>query len=155
MRELYETIRSLKQAPHRGRPGGEKGTREILFPPLPYVAVYRVNERQQTFKFCAFTMAHRSGLRSVPKGAGAQRPEPLGTLQTLYERVFSFSFSRVTNFSFPLVFFDVNYGERLDGSFSRFQPQTVLLHGVKDRLDGLGGCRGAVPSGRRGTWACG
>ena len=48
IRKLYETIRSLRQAPYRGRPGREEGTREILFPPLPYVAVYRVNEQQQT-----------------------------------------------------------------------------------------------------------
>jgi toxin ParE1/3/4 len=45
LRKLYETIRSLKQWPHRGRPGTEEGTREILFPPLPYVAVYRVKEQ--------------------------------------------------------------------------------------------------------------
>ncbi|HMD98395.1 MAG TPA: type II toxin-antitoxin system RelE/ParE family toxin [Terriglobia bacterium] len=43
MRKLYEAIRSLKQWPNRGRPGREEGTREILFPPLPYVAVYRVH----------------------------------------------------------------------------------------------------------------
>ena len=48
MRKLCETIRSLRQAPYLGRPGAEEGTREILFPPLPYVAVYRVNERLQT-----------------------------------------------------------------------------------------------------------
>jgi toxin ParE1/3/4 len=50
MRKLYETIRSLRQAPYGGRPGTEAGTREILFPPLPYVAVYRVNERQQAIE---------------------------------------------------------------------------------------------------------
>ncbi len=44
MRKLYETIRSLKDSPHRGRLGREDGTREILFPPLPYVAVYRVKQ---------------------------------------------------------------------------------------------------------------
>jgi toxin ParE1/3/4 len=44
MRKLYETIRSLKQWPGRGRPGREEGTREILFQPLHYVAVYRVTE---------------------------------------------------------------------------------------------------------------
>jgi plasmid stabilization system protein ParE len=48
MRKVYETIRSLRQAPYRGRPGTEQGTREILFPPLPYVAVYRVNDLQNT-----------------------------------------------------------------------------------------------------------
>ena len=42
MRKLYGTIRELKQWPKRGRPGREDGTREILFPPTPYVAVYRV-----------------------------------------------------------------------------------------------------------------
>jgi addiction module RelE/StbE family toxin len=45
MRKLYETIRSLRQWPRRGRPGSEEGTREILLPPLPYVAVYRVTEQ--------------------------------------------------------------------------------------------------------------
>jgi addiction module RelE/StbE family toxin len=45
MQKLYETIRALKQWPGRGRPGSEEGTREILFPPLPYVAVYRIKEQ--------------------------------------------------------------------------------------------------------------
>jgi plasmid stabilization system protein ParE len=45
MRKLYGTIRELKQWPGRGRPGREGGTREILFPPTPYVAVYRVTEQ--------------------------------------------------------------------------------------------------------------
>jgi toxin ParE1/3/4 len=42
MRRLYDDIRALKRWPGRGRPGREEGTREILFPPTPYVAVYRV-----------------------------------------------------------------------------------------------------------------
>jgi addiction module RelE/StbE family toxin len=45
IRKLYETIRSQKDAPHRGRPGREEGTREILFPPMPYIAVYRVRDQ--------------------------------------------------------------------------------------------------------------
>jgi toxin ParE1/3/4 len=45
MRKLYGTIRELKQWPGRGRPGREEGTREVLFPPTPYVAVYRVREQ--------------------------------------------------------------------------------------------------------------
>jgi len=32
------------QSPKRGRPGREAGTRELLFPSLPYVVVYRVRE---------------------------------------------------------------------------------------------------------------
>ena len=45
MRKLYEGIRSLKSQPHRGRPGQEEGTRELVFSPLPYVAVYRLKEQ--------------------------------------------------------------------------------------------------------------
>lgn len=45
MRKLYEAISSLKESPHRGRVGREAETRELLFPPLPYIAVYRVKER--------------------------------------------------------------------------------------------------------------
>ena len=44
MRRLYDTIRSLKTFPHRGRPGQEESTRELIFSPLPYIAVYRVKE---------------------------------------------------------------------------------------------------------------
>jgi toxin ParE1/3/4 len=38
-------IQSLKEWPYRGRVGREDGTRELLFPPSPYLAVYRVNEQ--------------------------------------------------------------------------------------------------------------
>jgi toxin ParE1/3/4 len=44
MGKLYDTINSLKDLPYRGRLGREEGTRELLFPPLPYIAVYRVRE---------------------------------------------------------------------------------------------------------------
>ncbi len=42
MRKLYDSIGALKQWPHSGRRGREDGTRELLFTPLPYIAVYRV-----------------------------------------------------------------------------------------------------------------
>jgi addiction module RelE/StbE family toxin len=45
VRKISDIIRTLKDAPYRGRPGREAGTREILFPPMPYVAVYRVREQ--------------------------------------------------------------------------------------------------------------
>jgi len=45
LRKLYEAIRSLKEWPYRGRMGREEGTRELLFLPLPYIAVYRVEEQ--------------------------------------------------------------------------------------------------------------
>lgn len=48
LRKIYDTIRALKQSPYRGRPGSEDGTREVVFSPLPYVAVYRV--RGQTLE---------------------------------------------------------------------------------------------------------
>jgi toxin ParE1/3/4 len=45
IRKEYAAIQSLRDWPHRGRLGREQGTRELLFPPLPYVAVYRVKEQ--------------------------------------------------------------------------------------------------------------
>jgi len=41
--KLYEKIRALKGAPQIGRLGTVEGTRELLFPPMPYVAVYRAS----------------------------------------------------------------------------------------------------------------
>jgi plasmid stabilization system protein ParE len=45
MRKLYEKIRALKNAPYLGQSGRVEGTRELLFPPMPYVAVYSVYEQ--------------------------------------------------------------------------------------------------------------
>ncbi len=45
MRRLYEDVRALKQWPERGRIGREDGTRELLFPPTPYIAVFRTREK--------------------------------------------------------------------------------------------------------------
>jgi len=42
--KLYDSILSLKQFPEQGLAGREAGTRELLFSPLPYIAVYRVKE---------------------------------------------------------------------------------------------------------------
>jgi len=39
---IYEGISSLTQFPHRGRPGRKLNTRELIFPGLPFLAVYRV-----------------------------------------------------------------------------------------------------------------
>ncbi|HKN76818.1 MAG TPA: type II toxin-antitoxin system RelE/ParE family toxin [Candidatus Acidoferrum sp.] len=43
--DLYETIRSLKASPHRGRVGREEGTRELVFTRLPYIVAYRIKEQ--------------------------------------------------------------------------------------------------------------
>jgi len=42
IQEIYRTIVSLKTMPNRGRIGLEDGTRELVIPKLPYLAVYRV-----------------------------------------------------------------------------------------------------------------
>ena len=41
---IYEGISSLTQFPYRGRPGRKAKTRELVFPGLPFLAVYRVRE---------------------------------------------------------------------------------------------------------------
>jgi addiction module RelE/StbE family toxin len=43
---VTERIGTLETFPHLGRPGRVQGTREIAFPPLPFVAVYEVHEEQ-------------------------------------------------------------------------------------------------------------
>ena len=45
MRKIHDVLRSVKQFPNRGRRGREEGTREILFQPMPYIAVYRLREQ--------------------------------------------------------------------------------------------------------------
>jgi addiction module RelE/StbE family toxin len=41
---VVERIRTLETFAHLGRPGRVHGTREIAFPPLPFVAVYEVRD---------------------------------------------------------------------------------------------------------------
>ena len=41
---IYDGCEALKDFPHRGRPGRMRGRRELVFPPLPYIAVYQVKE---------------------------------------------------------------------------------------------------------------
>ena len=43
--ELYETIRSLKTTPRRGRLGRVEGTRELVLTRLPYFVAYRIKEQ--------------------------------------------------------------------------------------------------------------
>jgi addiction module RelE/StbE family toxin len=41
---IYDGCESLVHSPHRGRKGKQPGTRELVFAPLPYLAVYRVRD---------------------------------------------------------------------------------------------------------------
>jgi addiction module RelE/StbE family toxin len=43
-RTVVEGVAGLKAFPHRGRPGRVSGSRELLFVPLPLVAIYEVRE---------------------------------------------------------------------------------------------------------------
>ncbi len=42
VRVIYETARSLRTFPERGRPGAKPATRELILQRLPYIIVYRV-----------------------------------------------------------------------------------------------------------------
>lgn len=41
---IYDGIGALARFPNRGRVGRVEGTRELVFAPLPFIAVYRVKE---------------------------------------------------------------------------------------------------------------
>jgi len=41
---IYEEVSSLVMFPRRGRPGRKPGSRELVFPGLPFLAIYRVLE---------------------------------------------------------------------------------------------------------------
>jgi addiction module RelE/StbE family toxin len=43
---VVERISELRAFPRIGRPGRVEGTREIAFPPLPYLAVYEILDAQ-------------------------------------------------------------------------------------------------------------
>ena len=47
---IVEGIASLQTVPNRGRPGRVEGTRELVFAPLPFVAVYEVHEEAQVLR---------------------------------------------------------------------------------------------------------
>jgi len=43
-RTIYRAIAELRQFPQRGRRGTAPDTRELVFPPWPYIAVYEIFE---------------------------------------------------------------------------------------------------------------
>ena len=42
---LYEGCSSLREFPRLGRRGRIEGTRELVFPALPYIVVYRIQDQ--------------------------------------------------------------------------------------------------------------
>jgi len=42
---LYEGCSNLREFPHLGRQGRIRETRELVFPGLPYIVVYRIREQ--------------------------------------------------------------------------------------------------------------
>jgi addiction module RelE/StbE family toxin len=44
VKTIYEGCASLKDSPFRGRTGRMQGRRELVFAPLPYIAVYQVKK---------------------------------------------------------------------------------------------------------------
>jgi addiction module RelE/StbE family toxin len=45
-RTIYKDIASLKKLPRRGRIGRVENTRELVFSPWPYIAIYEVFEEE-------------------------------------------------------------------------------------------------------------
>jgi toxin ParE1/3/4 len=41
---IYEKVGLLARFPHQGRPGRKLHTRELVFPDLPFLAIYRIRE---------------------------------------------------------------------------------------------------------------
>lgn len=41
---IFDGCATLRRFPYRGRPGRRQGTRELIFPGLPYIVVYRVRK---------------------------------------------------------------------------------------------------------------
>jgi toxin ParE1/3/4 len=59
-RQLYRGIAQLAEFPRRGRPGLKHSTRELVFTPLPYIAVYRIKESTVEVLRIWHTARHRS-----------------------------------------------------------------------------------------------
>jgi toxin ParE1/3/4 len=49
-RTIVDGVASLHTFPNRGRPGRVEGTRELVFAPLPFVAVYEVHDDVQVLR---------------------------------------------------------------------------------------------------------
>lgn len=71
---VYQSIRSLKAAPHRGRLGRRNGTRELVLAPLPYLVVYR--SKTKPSKSCTSTTVLGKSLKLAMVAFAATPPNP-------------------------------------------------------------------------------
>jgi toxin ParE1/3/4 len=62
-RTIVDGIASLQTFPNRGRLGRVEGTREVVFAPLPFVAVYEVRDEVHVLRIL-------HGARQWPPGEG-------------------------------------------------------------------------------------
>ena len=44
--DILAAVKSLSTLPNRGRPGRVEGTRELVLTPLPFVAIYEVEDEE-------------------------------------------------------------------------------------------------------------
>lgn len=58
-RTIYDRCMGLQMFPNRGRNCRIAGTRELIFAPLPYIAVYRVKDDR--VEFCASIIPRKTG----------------------------------------------------------------------------------------------
>jgi toxin ParE1/3/4 len=49
-RTIVERVEDLHTFPNRGRPGRVEGTREMVFAPLPFIAIYEVHDEVQVLR---------------------------------------------------------------------------------------------------------
>ena len=65
--EIQTAASKLDEFPRLGRPGLLDGTRELVFPRLPYVLVYRLGKQVQILRFFAYppTLAVASSVDHV------------------------------------------------------------------------------------------
>jgi toxin ParE1/3/4 len=69
-RRLVSAVASLAQQPRRGRPGRIKGTRELVIPGLPYVAIYRIVEAARSTASQVEVLRVIHGARRWPRNGG-------------------------------------------------------------------------------------
>jgi toxin ParE1/3/4 len=83
---IYDGCASLVHSPNRGRNGVEPGTRELVFPHFPYIAVYRVWE--SVVEITAFGMALSAGDNTSPLYFRNARPPQYQSGAIFRQRLF-------------------------------------------------------------------